>query len=224
MILAAGRGERLRPLTDERPKPLIQVGRQALIEHMLDALARAGVQRCVVNLSWLGPVLHAHLLKHWRWEMQLLFSDESERRLETGGGIHKALPMLGPRPFLVVNADVYTDFDLTRLARRVEAWPSAQLAHLVLVDNPAHNPAGDFCLTTSGQLGHDGRSLTFSGLSVLHPALLEDQAPGCFPLAPLLRDAIGAGRVSAEHHAGLWTDVGTPERLAWIRQQVSEGF
>lgn len=222
MILAAGRGERLRPLTDERPKPLIEVAGMPLIEHMLDALARAGVSRCVVNLSWLGPMLREHLSRHWRWDMQLLFSDESVGRLETGGGVFKALPQLGDQPFLLVNADVFTDFDLQGLAQQARNWVPGRLAHLVLVDNPVHNRSGDFALTPAGQLEADGRDLTFAGLSVLHPALLSGQSAGCFPLAPLLREAARAGQVSGEHHAGLWTDVGTPERLAWIRRHAGK--
>ncbi len=224
MILAAGRGERLRPLTDHCPKPLVEVAGKPLIEHMLDGLENAGVTRCVINLSWLGDTLRAHLQAAWRWDLECVFSDEREQRLETGGGIRKALPVLGSAPFLVVNADVYSDFPLARLARQVRVWPQRRLAHLVLVDNPAHNAAGDFALDAQGQVVDSGPGLTFAGLSVLHPDLFATAQGARFPLAPLLHAAIAQGRVDGEHHAGLWTDVGTPERLAQIRAASSESL
>ena len=229
MILAAGRGERLRPLTDTCPKPLLEVGGQPLIAHVLDRLQAADVQRCVINLSWLGEQLRERLQREWRWDMTCAFSHEHEQRLETGGGIFNVLDQLGPQPIIVGNADVYCDFDLTRLQRLAAQWPTGRLAHLVLVDNPEHHPQGDFGLNAAGlavdtatdtPAGELAR-LTFSGISLLHPALFDGQQPGRFALAPLLRQAMAAGQVSAEHHRGCWTDVGTPERLAQIRQRLS---
>lgn len=220
MVLAAGRGERLRPLTDHCPKPLVEVAGQSLIEHVLDKLADAGVQRCVINLNWLGAQLREHLEANWRWPMERLFSEELGERLETGGGIFKVLDKLGPGPFIVANADVYSDFDMTRLADRAWQWPAQNLAHLVLVDNPEHHPEGDFGMTPAGLLSDTPPCLTFSGISLLDSQLFQGCNPGRFALAPLLRAAMQRGQVSAEHHTGLWTDVGTPERLATLRAAV----
>ena len=221
MVLAAGRGERLRPLTDHCPKPMVEVAGQSLIEHVLDKLARAGVQRCVINLNWLGGKLRAHLEARWRWPMQCVFSEEQGERLETGGGIYKVLDQLGPGPFVVANADVYSDFDMLRLRQRVAHWSPRDQAHLVLVDNPAHHPDGDFGMTAEGLLSEAPPRLTFSGISLLHPRLFDGCAAGRFALAPLLRTGMHRGLISAEHHAGLWTDVGTPERLESLRAQLS---
>jgi MurNAc alpha-1-phosphate uridylyltransferase len=221
MILAAGRGERLRPLTDTCPKPLITVDGKPLIEHALDRLAAAGVQTCVINLSWLGETIRDHLEAHWRWPMQCAFSDESERLLETGGGIFKALDMLGSAPFLLVNADVYCEFDLGELAIRARHWPAQCQAHLLLVDNPAQHPQGDFALNAQGRLQSSGPALTYSGLSILHPDLFQGQRPGRFALAPLLRQAIQEGAVTGAHYQGHWTDVGTPARLQELRQRLN---
>ncbi len=219
MLLAAGRGERLRPLTDRCPKPLIDVGGLPLIEHALDRLAAAGVSRCVVNLSWLGEQIRDHLSRHWRWDMQLHFSDESGGRLETGGGIFQALPLLGPEPFLLVNGDVWSDCPLEPLAALARNWPAGRLGHLVLVDNPPHNPAGDFSLRADGMLDRDRARLTYSGIAVLHPRLFAGCRPGAFPLLPCLLQAIEANALSGEHYAGDWTDVGTPDRLQQLRGQ-----
>lgn len=220
MVLAAGRGERLRPLTDHCPKPLVEVAGQSLIEHLLDKLACAGVKRCVINLNWLGAQIREHLETNWRWPMQCVFSEEQGERLETGGGIYKVLDKLGPGPFIVANADVYSDFDMTRLAQRAAQWTTGELAHLVLVDNPEHNPQGDFGLTAAGLLSEAPPRKTFSGISLLQPHLFEGCSPGRFALAPLLRVALQQGLASAEHHSGLWTDVGTLERLSALRAQL----
>ncbi len=219
MLLAAGRGERLRPLTDHCPKPLIKVAGRPLIEHALDRLADAGVDRCVINLSWLGGQIREHLSRHWRWDMACAFSDESSGRLETGGGIYQALPLLGETPFLLVNGDVWSDCPLPPLARLARNWPAGRLGHLVLVDNPSHNPDGDFSLRADGRLGRDGARLTYSGLAVLHPRLFAACRPGAFPLLPCLLQAIEAQALSGEHYGGAWTDVGTPERLHQLRRQ-----
>ncbi len=218
MVLAAGRGERLRPITDRCPKPLVPVGGQTLIEHTLDKLAVAGVQRCVINLNWLGQQIREHLEAQWRWPMQCVFSEEQGERLETGGGIFKVLDQLGPGPFVVANADVYCDFDMRRLAARARQWSSGDKAHLVMVDNPSHHAEGDFALSAEHKVIDAEPRLTFSGLSLLHSALFDGCQPGCFALAPLLRAAMRSERVSGERHAGLWTDVGTPQRLAQLRE------
>ncbi len=210
-ILAAGRGERMRPLTDHTPKPLIDVGGRPLIEHHLLRLKSAGVSRAVVNLGWLGARIRAHLGDGTRYGLRIEYSDEGWPALETGGGIHRALPLLGSAPFVVVNGDVFSDYPLARLVERARHLTSADLAHLVLVPNPAHHPQGDFACV-AGRAQASGERLTFSGLSVLRPELFAGSEPGAFPLAPLLRRALDAGQVSAEQYDGLWSDVGTLAR------------
>lgn len=215
MILAAGRGERMRPLTDRTPKPLLAAGGRPLIGHHLAALARAGVREVVINHAHLGAQIEAALGDGAAYGLHIRYSRE-ETALETGGGIFQALPLLGPDPFIVVNGDVWTDITLDRLR-----LADADLAHLVLVDNPAHHPAGDFVLDGDRVRAEGGPRLTFSGIAVYRPALFEGCSPGRFPLAPLLRAAMAAGRVSGEHHRGRWIDVGTPERLAALDRELS---
>lgn len=209
MILAAGRGERMRPLTDALPKPLLTVRGKPLIDHAIEALGQGGIHELVVNLGWLGALLREHLGDGSRWGASVACSDEGYPTLETGGGIHRALALLGPKPFWAVNADVFCDF---RFSRR--ELPAGILAHLVLVPNPPQHPRGDFVLREG--MVHDGAGerLTYSGLSILHPKLFDGCIPGRFPLAPLLSRAMRHGAVSGERHDGLWSDVGTPERLA----------
>jgi MurNAc alpha-1-phosphate uridylyltransferase len=216
MILCAGRGERLRPLTDTCPKPLIPVGGRPLVEHHLRALAEAGCVDVVINQGWLGEQLPEALGDGSRFGLALAYSKEGWPALETAGGIIRALPRLGPGPFLVVNGDIWTDFPLAGLA-----LPQGDLAHLVMVDNPAHHPRGDFVLT-GGRLSssEDRERLTYSGIGIFHPALFEGLEDGPRPLAPLLRAAIGAGRVGGEHYRGAWLDVGTAERLDALRQRL----
>jgi MurNAc alpha-1-phosphate uridylyltransferase len=214
MILAAGRGERMRPLTDHTPKPLLEAGGRSLIGHHLAALARAGVREVVVNHAHLGGQIEQALGDGAAYGLRIRYSPE-EVALETGGGIFRALPLLGPDPFIVVNGDVWTDCDPARLR-----LADADLAHLVLVDNPAHHPAGDFVLNGERVTDGGGQRLTFSGVGVYRPALFDGCAPGRFPLAPLLRAAIAVGRVSGEHHRGCWVDVGTPERLAALDREL----
>jgi len=208
MLLAAGRGERMRPLTDRCPKPLIPVRGRPLIEWHLRALARAGVQEVVINLSWLGAVIRDALGDGAPHGVRIRYSEEGEPPLETGGGIHRALPLLGDDPFLVVNGDVFTDVDLGALQ-----LPPGSLAHLVLVPNPAHNPGGDFDLQGGRIQTAGGERLTYSGIGVFDPALLQGAAPGRFPLLPWLTKARDAGRLTGQRHEGYWLDVGTPERL-----------
>jgi MurNAc alpha-1-phosphate uridylyltransferase len=211
MILAAGRGERMRPLTLARPKPLLEAGGAPLIVHHLRALAAAGIEDVVINLSWLGGQIKEALGDGDRYGLRLHYSDEGPEPLETGGGIFRALPLLGAGPFLVLNGDVWTDLDWARLRGRLAP---GDLAHLVLVPNPAHNSRGDFVLERGRIVEREGERLTFSGAGVYRAALFDGCPDGVFKLAPLLRAAARAGRVSGELHEGAWLDIGTPERLA----------
>jgi MurNAc alpha-1-phosphate uridylyltransferase len=225
MILAAGKGERMRPLTLERPKPLLPVGGRALIEHHLLALAGAGFDEVVVNLSWLGTQISAALGDGSRYGLRILYSDEGPEPLETGGGIFRALLWLSPRgePFLVLNGDVWMQYPYASLRERFAAGlPLQDQAYLVLVPNPDHNPAGDFTLGDGRMIEpHDGESprYTFSGLGVYSPALFEDCTDGIFKLAPLLRTAATSSLVGAELFEGEWHDIGTPERLQALCQK-----
>lgn len=216
MVLAAGRGERMRPITDSCPKPLVQVAGRPLIEYHLEGLARAGIREVVINLSWLGEQIRAHLGDGDRFGLALEYSPEGYPALETGGGIFRALPLLGDAPFVLVNADIYCPFDFSSLG-----LSGNDLAELVMVPNPAHNPAGDFVLEDERMHAGDGRRLTFSGISVLHPDLFRGCSDGAFPLAPLLVSAMERDRVSGRLHRGLWSDVGTPERLAELEATLS---
>ena len=223
MILAAGRGERLRPLTDQTPKPLIEVGGKPLIEHHLERLAAAGIDRVVINLAHLGEQIRRHLGDGSRWGLRIDYSIEGERAeqaLETAGGIREALDRLGAR-FLLINGDVLTDVDYADLLRR--GLPADALAHLLLVDNPPHNPSGDFALA-QGRLETCGDDrLTYAGIGLFRRELFADLAPGRRALGPVLREAIDAGRVTGEHHRGAWLDVGTKERLAEARRHLQGG-
>lgn len=218
MILAAGKGERMRPLTLHTPKPLVPVAGVPLIEYHLRALAQAGFTEVVINHAWLGQQIEDHLGDGSRFALNIRYSAEVEP-LETGGGIFKALALLGEEPFLLVNGDIWTDYDFARL--RV---PLAGLAHLVLVDNPGHHGTGDFCLDGGQVRDADGRdqTLTYSGISVLDPALFAGCQAGAFKLAPLLRKAMASGQVSGERHPGHWVDVGTLERLAEVERLLAE--
>jgi len=210
MILAAGRGVRLRPLTDTKPKSLLEVGGKALIVWHLEKLARAGFTDVVINHAHLGSMIEAELGDGSKFELAIQYSPESTA-LETGGGIAAALPLLGAEPFLVINADVYTDYDFSMLAG---FQLGDRLAHLVLVDNPAQHPHGDFALEI-GRVRESGAAmLTFSGMGIYAPLLFSGiPSRAKVPLAPLLRKAMAAGRVSGEHYRGRWHDIGTAERL-----------
>lgn len=225
LILAAGLGERMRPLTSHTPKPLLPVGGKPLIVWHLEKLAALGVREVVINTSWLAEQFPQALGNGDRWNMRLHYCFEGPVPLETGGGMWNALDLLGHEaPFIAINGDIWTDHDSTSLPRE----PVGN-AHLVLVDNPPHNPAGDFALDAQGQLHSDGQArLTFAGIGVYRPALLDnwqavigDKAgasnhPPRFKLAPLLRAAMARGMVTGTHHRGRWTDVGTPQRLAQL--------
>jgi MurNAc alpha-1-phosphate uridylyltransferase len=215
MILAAGRGERMRPLTDRTPKPLLPVAGKPLIIWHLERLARGGFHEVVINHAHLGDQIEALLGDGDAWNVAIRYSAEPQGALETAGGIANALPLLGNAPFLVINGDIFCDWDA---GRAHAALPDGMLAHLVLVDNPAHHPAGDFVLrgtkVSTSDTAPDTPWLTFSGIGIYRPELfagIERGEPA--KLAPLLNAAIAAGRISGEHHAGRWVDVGTPERL-----------
>lgn len=208
MILAAGRGERMRPLTDTTPKPLLKVGGKPIIHYQIESLARAGIRRLVINHSYLGADIEKQLGDGGRWGVSIQYSPEPGTALETGGGIHNALGLLGEGPFLVINGDVWTDYDLARIG-----CPAGKLAHLILVDNPAHNREGDFSLQNGSISSDPGARLTFSGIGVYRAELFDDCEGGAFPLAPLLRTAAADGKVSGERFHGKWIDLGTPLRL-----------
>lgn len=209
MILAAGRGERMRPLTDRTPKPLLSVGGHPLIEYPIRALSRSGIRDLVINLAHLGDRIRDHLGDGQAFGVRIRYSREPSGALETGGGILQALPLLGPEPFIVINGDIWTDYPYRQLPRNPRG-----LAHLVLVDNPTQHPDGDFALDEDGWIRNHGASrLTFAGISVLQPALFADCRPGRFSCTPLLRTAAAAGRISGEHYRGQWHDIGTPARL-----------
>jgi MurNAc alpha-1-phosphate uridylyltransferase len=215
MILAAGRGERLRPLTDSVPKPLVELGGKSLIESHIVALAGAGFTEVVINQGHLGDRLPAALGDGGRWGIHIHWSDEQPEALETGGGIFKALPLLGAGPFLVVNGDVWTDYPFARLRAVKCDW-----AHLVLVPNPAHNATGDFTLD-GARVREDGPSRqTFSGIGVYHPRLFEGCSPGKFSVVPLLRTAMRDHLVTGELFTGAWSDIGTLERLETLRKSL----
>lgn len=221
MILAAGRGERMRPLTDTCPKPLLSVGGQPLIIWHLQRLAAAGFREVIINHAHLGAQIEAALQQGSAWGLTIHYSPEPAGALETAGGIANALSLLGDTPFLVINGDIFCDWDV---ARAKDVVAVNDLAHLVLVANPAHHPAGDFILTDGKVLSPslndpdpDGKAsqLTFSGIGVYRPALFSTITRGQpAKLAPLLRTAMTIGQVSGEQHHGRWIDVGTPERLA----------
>lgn len=199
----------MRPLTNTTPKPLLQVGGQALIEYHIRALHEAGINEIVINHAWLGEQIRQYLGDGSRYGVQIQYSDESASALETAGGIIKALPLLGEVPFVVVNGDIFTDYAYAELPQQPDG-----LAHLVMVDNPPQHPGGDFVLR-EGRLLTDGEPrLTFSGIGVYDPQLFAGCQPGALPLAPLLRDAMARNEVSGEHYTGQWLDIGTPERLA----------
>ena len=229
LVFAAGRGERMRPLTDATPKPLLHAGGKPLMAWHLERLAAIGIRDVVVNTSWLAAQFPATLGDGAHWGLRIHYAFEGAAPLETGGGMLNALPLLGDAPFLLVNGDVWSDFDFARLPRE-----PAGLAHLVLVDRPAHAAHGDFALDERGFVRGDGpRKLTYSGIGVYRPQLLEgwreavgevDTSEGKpkFRLAPILRARMAADAVTGERHRGKWTDVGTPERLARLDAELRD--
>jgi len=215
MILAAGRGERLRPLTDTTPKPLLKVAKQSLIEYHLLALKKAGIEDIVINLAWLGDKIESQLGDGSQYSLSIQYSYEKDQALETGGGIANALPLLGDEAFIVTNADIWTDYDYRQLPKQLEG-----LAHLVMVDNPQQHPDGDFVLENG--LLHDAGipRKTFSGIAVYSPALFQKITETIFPLAPLLREVMQQDLVSGEYYQGKWFDIGTAERLQKLDKEL----
>ena len=228
LIFAAGKGERMRPLTHHTPKPLLAVGGKRLIEWHIEKLAACGVRDIVINTSWLAECFEPALGDGSRWNLSLHYSYEGTEPLDTGGGMLEALKIIGNESFIAVNGDIWSDADYSLLPKQI-----AGCAHLVLVDNPAHNSKGDFALDKSGCMHSDGESkLTFSGIGIYQPKLFTNwrdvigdvngaaETPPRFKLAPLLRHAMYAGQVSGKHHIGRWADVGTPERLDELNRQL----
>jgi len=223
MILAAGRGERLRPLTDEKPKPLLEVGGRALIEWQIERLAAAGFAEIVVNHAHLGHLIEEALGDGRRYGVRLRYSPESPA-LETAGGIVKALPLLGAAPFAVVSGDIHAEFDYSRLEEPLAAItqnPEVRAAHLVLVDNPPFHPQGDMGLA-AGRITRDGPKLTYGNIAVFHPSLFRDIVPGTWlKLFPWLYRFVDEGRVTGEHYRGAWDNVGTADQLAALDRRLS---
>ena len=219
MLLAAGLGERLRPITDKIPKPLVEIAGKPLIEYHLENLKSAGFKEVVINLSHLGEMIQKHLGDGSKFELQIEYSQEGAKPLETAGGIIHALPLLGEKPFLVINADIWCNHSLS-----FANLTQDKLAHIVLVDNPAHNPNGDF-VYEFGKVYNTGKNtLTFSGIGIYHPKFFKELATGKLALAPILRKAIDNGLVSAEYFSGKWFDIGTQDRLAETERYVLETY
>lgn len=216
MILAAGRGERMRPLTDHTPKPLLEAGGKPLIVHQIERLREAGMKRIVINVAWHGDLIEEALGDGSALAVNIRYSREPDGALETAGGIRHALELLGDQPFVVVNSDVFCDFELSSLG----GLAPRDAGHLVLVNNPPHHPEGDFALERGRVIPAGQPRFTYSGIGVFHPELFSALAPGIRPLRPVLEEAIAAGRVSGQHHAGTWLDVGTPERLARLDRSL----
>ena len=228
LIFAAGLGERMRPLTDRTPKPLLPVAGKPLIEWHLEKLAACGIGDVVINTSWLAEQFPAALGDGARWGLRIRYSHEGATPLETGGGMLHALPLLGDKPFLLVNGDIWTDFDFAALPREPDG-----LAHLVMVDRPPQATHGDFALDEDGLVRSEGANrLTYAGLGVYRPQLLDDwrahaidagaaETPPRFRLAPILRAHMAEGLIRGEHHRGRWTDVGTPQRLAQLDAELA---
>ena len=217
MILAAGRGERMRPLTNHTPKPLLQIGKHRLIEYHLTHLASAGFCDVVINLAWLGKQIREALGDGSAYNVNISYSDEGDCALETGGGIFKALPLLGDQPFLVVNGDIWTDYPFHTLRHHTLQG----LAHLVLVNNPPQHPQGDFYLRDNKLVANGDNKFTFSGIGVYKKEFFAAKNGGAFPLAQMIRDFTKQGLITAEHYQGEWDDIGTIERLnARIKKQA----
>ncbi len=208
MILAAGRGERLRPLTDTQPKSLVEVRGQSLLERHLEHISKAGIKNVVINLGWLGEQIVERVGSGSEFGLNVIYSDEGDNVLETGGGIHKALPFLGNEPFLVLNADIFSQMPVPNITLRDNA-----LGHLVLVPTPDYRATGDFDL--DGGLVRNGETptLTFAGVAMYRPEFFDDCKPGRFSIVPMMRQAAEAGRLQGSVYEGEWADVGTPERL-----------
>jgi MurNAc alpha-1-phosphate uridylyltransferase len=236
MILAAGRGQRLSPLTDTQPKPLIKVGDRTLIEHQLSGLKRAGISEVVINTGWLGQQLIEKLGCGKRYGLQIEYSIEPQAGLETGGGIYQALPLLGNAPFLIVNADIFHTLNLKEVVDSSQAFLDNSLAHLVLVENPSYHPEGDFCIedhliknksnglpNTRGQ-NKANKTYTYTGIGMFKPELFINEMAGRFALAPLLKKEIKQGKISGDVTLSNWFDAGTRQRIAQIEKFISDSL
>lgn len=217
MILAAGRGERMRPLTDTVPKPLLPVAGKPLMQYHIEALAEAGITQIVINLAWLGGLIRDALGDGARFGVRIAYSEEGDAALETGGGIFQALPLLGPHPFLVVSGDIWTDCPLSRVARSLG---SEDVAHFVMAPNPDFHSRGDFALE-DGRLVTAGERFTYANIGVFRGEFFAGCSRGRFPLAPLMREWIAKGRVSGELYRGRWRNVGTPAQLAELDAELT---
>lgn len=215
MILAAGRGERLRPITDDIPKALVEVGGKSLLEYHLERVSAAGIETVIINLGWHGERIVERVGSGARYGLEVLYSDEGDNVLETGGGIHKALPLLGDEPFLVINADIHTDMPVPDMR-----LSGNHLGHLVLVPTPEYSHHGDFDLVDGLIRRSDRPRLTFAGFAIYRPEFFADCAGGRFSVVPLMYRVADTGRLSGSVYAGGWADVGTPERLAALRARV----
>lgn len=213
MILAAGRGERLRPITDKLPKALVKVGGDTLIELHLQRIAAAGIRTVVINLGWLGTQIVDVVGSGQRFGLNVVYSPEYDSILDTGGGIGRALPVIGEAPFWVINADIYTDMPLT-----ADGFDAQYLAHLILVPTPAYKAGGDFDLCGGKLANTTEQNLTYSGTACYRPAFFRDAPSGRFSVVPLLRAAVDRGEVSGSVYDGRWHDVGTPDRLAELNR------
>ncbi len=213
MILAAGRGERLRPITDTVPTALVEIHGRSLLERHLDAVRAVGVDTVIINLGWLGEQIADRIGSGAAFDLNIIFSAEDDDILETGGGIQRALPMLGNDTFLVVNADVYTDMPMPE-----DNLDEQTQGKLVLVPTPAHKPGGDFDLVDGRVRNSDKPQLTFGGVAIYRPEFFAGCSPGRFPLAPLLRAAANADQLAGSEYCGIWEDVGTPDRLAELNR------
>ncbi len=219
MILAAGRGERLKPLTDTCPKALCQLNKIALIDYHLTRLASAGFERVVINHAHLGGKIRQHVKYSKGYHLQIDFCPEPPGGLETGGGIVNALPLLGNEPFVTVNGDIYTEFDFSQLSLALD---DTALAHLILVNKPSYNPSGDFGFITPQILSNQNKEYTFSGIACYHPKLFEAYQPGRFSITPILRSLADKQQLHGELYQGVWFDIGSMERLALANQYFQE--
>ena len=213
MVLAAGRGERLRPLTDTTPKSLVTVHGETLLERHLATISAAGIRTVVINLGWLGSKIVDHIGSGAQFGLHVVYSDEGSNVLETGGGICRALPLLGPDPFLVVNADIFTDMPVPDVALQDD-----EMGHLVLVPSPNYRAGGDFDIENGKIVNAETQSLTFSGVAVYRPELFSGCEPGRFSVVPMLRQAAESGLLQGSVYRGQWADIGTPERLATLNR------
>ena len=213
LILAAGRGDRMRPLTDSTPKPLLTVAGKSLIEYHIESLKQSGFDQLVINTGWLGEMIRVALGDGSQYGVSIEYSIEPETAFETGGGIYHALPLLSD-PFVVVNGDIWTGYDFSNIQQ------PKQLAHLVLVDNPPQHPQGDFTIDEGFARSEGQNCLTFSGIGCYHKALFDGLEAESFPLGPVLKRYMLQSQITAEHFTGIWNDVGTPERLSDLDQSL----